>query len=138
MKNENKLIYYGILFSYLYFQIYSITSKVLISPILYMQWNVHLVPILLSLIIMLLSVWFYKVKNFPKMKLWFIILIVLLSIFVSLFNIPNRFYLLGGNSIYSIKTQSTVINYILICGVINTSIFLVISYIKYLKLKKTE
>lgn len=138
MKNENKFIFYGILFYFLYIQIYKIISSILISPILSMQWNIHLIPVLLSLIIILLSILFYRIKKFPKINFLFILLVVLLSILVSFFNIPNKFYLLGGDSVYSIEIQSVIINYILICGVINTTIFLTISYFKYLKIQKKD
>jgi hypothetical protein len=109
---------------------------VLISPVLIMQWNIHLNIILLILFIISLAVWFYMIKQFFKIKLWFILLVVFLSISVSFFNIPDRFYLSGDNSaFYSIDKQSVITNYILVCRVINTIVFLSITYFK-LKGKK--
>lgn len=136
MKNENKFIYYGILFYFLYTQIYKTISNVLISPILSMQWNTHLIPILLSLIIILLSVLFYRIEKFPKIRIWFVLLVVFLSIVVSFFNMPDKFYLSSSNSVYSTEKQSMITNYILICRVINTILFLAISYFKYLTVRK--
>jgi hypothetical protein len=138
MKNENKFIYYGILFYFLYTQIYKTISSILISPILIMQWNVIFIPILLILIILLFSVWLYKKEKFPKIKLWFVLSVLFLSITVSFFNIPDRFYLSGINSDYTIKQQYTITNYILTFKTINTLIFIAISYFKYLKYQKDE
>ena len=138
MKNENKFIYYGILFYFLYIQIYKTVSGALILPILIMQWNVFSIPILLTLIILLFAVWFYKKEKFPKIKLWFVLLVVLLSIAVSFFNIPERFYLSGNNSNYSVEQQYSITNYILTFKTINTLIFMVIVYFKYLKIQRDE
>jgi hypothetical protein len=139
MKNENKLIYYGILFYFLYIQIYKIISSVLVSPVLIMQWNIHLIIILLLLLIISLAVWFYMIKQFFKIKLWLILSVVFLSISLSLFNIPDKFYLSGGHSVlYSIDKQSMITNYVLICRVINTILFLAIAYFKYLKIEMKE
>lgn len=138
MKNENKFIYYGILFYFIYIQIYEIISSILIWPILSMQWNIYLIPILLSLIIISLSIIFYRINKFPKIRIWFILLVILLSILISLLNIPNKFYLLGGDSVYSVKTQSSITNYILICRTINTIVFLSVSYFKYFKSQKNS
>ena len=138
MKNENKLIYYGILFYFIYVQIYNIISEVLISPILCMQWNIHIIPILLSLVIILLSFLFCRVKRFPRIKIWVVLLVVLLSVMLRLFNSPAKFYLSGSNPVYSIEEQSMITNYILICKTLNTIVLLAISYFKYLKIQKEE
>ncbi len=138
MKNENKLIYYGILFYFIYVQIYSIISEVLISPILSMQWNIHIIPILLSLVIILLSVLFCRAKRFPRIKIWVVLLVVLLSVMLGVFNIPAKFYLSASNPVYSIEEQSMITNYILICKTLNTIVLLAISYFKYLKIQKEE
>ena len=138
MKNENKLIYYGILFYFIYVQIYSIISEVLISPILSMQWNIHIIPILLSLVIILLSVLFCRAKRFPRIKIWVVLLVVLLSVMFGVFNIPAKFYLSASNPVYSIEEQSMITNYILICKTLNTIVLLAISYFKYLKIQKEE
>ena len=135
MKNENKSIYYGILFFFLYDKIYEIFSSIVISPILSMQWNIYLVPILLLLIIIMLSVIFYRIKEFPKIRIWHILLVVFLSTLISFFNIPGRFYFTGGNSVYSPETQYTILNYIRFCVAINMMVFLAISYFKYWKLQ---
>jgi hypothetical protein len=139
MKNENKPIYYGILFYFLYIQIYKIISSVLISPVLIMQWNIHLIIVLLLLLVISLAVWFYTIKQFFKIKLWLIFSVIFLSISVSFLNIPDKFYLSGGNSVfYSIDKQSMIANYILICRVVNTIVFLTITYFKYLKIEKEQ
>jgi hypothetical protein len=137
MKNENKFIYYGILFYFLYTQIYKTISSILISPILDMQWNINFIPIMLLLLIVLLSVWFYKIKLFPNIRIWFILLVVFFSILVSFLNIPNKFYL-SSSSVYSIDKQSLITNYILTCRTINTIAVIAIAYFKYLKFQKNE
>jgi hypothetical protein len=136
MKNNNKFIYYGILFYFLYIQIYSALASLLISPILIMRWNIHLIPLLLLLLIVLLSILFYRIKKFPKIRIWFILLVVFISTIVSFLNLPERFYLLDGNSLYSAKIQSSILDYILYCKVVNTVVFLSISYFKYVKTKR--
>jgi hypothetical protein len=110
----------------------------LILPILSMQWNVNLILILLLLLIASLSILFYRIKTFPKIRIWFILLVASLSIVFSFFNIPDKFYLSGVNSGYDLETQSVIVNYILTCRVINTIIFLTISYLKYLKIQRNE
>lgn len=135
---KNKFIYYGILFYFLYNQTYSIISDILILPILSMQGNIHLIPILLSLVIILLSVLFYRITKFPKIRIWLILLVIFLSVVVSFFNIPAKFYLSGINSAYSTEKQSMITNYILTCKVINTIVFLAIAYFKYLTAEKKD
>ena len=126
-------IYYGILFYFLYTQIYGIICSLLVSPILIMQWNIYLVPIFLLLFTTLLSIWFYRAKKFPKIKIWFILLIVILSIIISFLNIPSWFYLFDYNSAYTIEKRSMIMDYILYSESINLTLFLVISCFKYLK-----
>ena len=138
MKNENKSIYYGILFYFLYTQIYSIIVNVLTLPILCMQWNIHIIPILFSLVIVLLSVLFCRAKRFPRIKIWVVLLVVLFSVMLKLFNIPAKFYLSCSNPVYSIEEQSMITNYILICKTLNTIVLLAISYFKYLKIQQEE
>jgi len=131
MKTKNRYIYYGILFYFLYTQIYTIISSLLISPILNMKWSIHLIPIIFSILIIVLSLGFYRIKQFPILKIWYILLVVLLSISVSFFNLPEIFYLSGSNSVYSLEQQSIITNYIFTCKLINTVVFLIITYFKY-------
>lgn len=134
--SDNKLIYYGILFYYIYIQIYGILSNLLISFVLIMQWSVLLIPLFLLLFIVLLSTLFCQIRKFPKIRVWFILLILFTSIAVTFFNIPSRFYLLGENSPYNAKIQTTILDYISYSRALNTIVFLAISYFKYIKLKK--
>lgn len=138
MKNENKYIYYGIVFYFLYIQLYSILAGLLISPILVMRWDIHLIPLFLLLFIALLSILFYRIKTFPTIRIWFILLVVCISTVVRFLNIPGRFYLLGGNSLYSTEIQSTILDYISYCSTLNTIVFLAISYFKYVKSQKND
>ena len=131
MEKENKFIYYGILFYFLYTQIYSVLASFLILPVLIMQWDIYLIPLFLLLFIALLSILFYRIKKFPKIRLWFLLLVIFISIAVSFLNIPERFYLLGGNSVYSTKIQSAILDYISYGRTLNAIIFLAISYFKY-------
>ena len=133
---KNKYIYYGILFYFLYIQIFNISSSLLITPILIFQFNIHLILILLFIYIVLLSFLFYRFEKFPKIKIWFIVLIVIVTTLISFFNIPEKFYLTDTYFLYVLEKKSMIMNYILICKTINTIVFLVIAYIKYLKLKE--
>ena len=129
MKNKN--IYYGILFYFIYTQIYETISSLLISPILIMQWNIHLILILLLFLILILSIWFYKVEKFPRIKIWLILIVVCCSILVKFFNIPTGLYLSNNNYVFNLEKQSLITNYIQLCRIINIIIFLGITYLKY-------
>ena len=131
---KNKYIYYGILFYFLYIQIYGIISRVLTWPVLSMQWNVHLVLILPLLLIIVLSVLFYRLKEFPKIRLWFILLVIFLSVVITFFDIPNIYYM-SAYSVYSFEEKSIITNYIQTCRAVNTIVFLAIAYFKYLKVQ---
>lgn len=135
MKSESKFIYYGILFYFLYSQIYNIISNVLILPILSMHWNIYLIPILLGVFIVILSLWFYRLKKFPKIKLWIILLIVSLSITTELFSwVP---YNISKES-YINEEKSLILDFTLYCKTINTVIFIIITSLKYTKMKKSN
>ena len=133
MKNEHKLIYYGIIFYFLYVHTYNIIGNLLIMPVFILQWNIHFIPLLLLLLIVCLSILFYRAKKFPEIRIWFVIAVVFLSIVIKVFNLPERFFLTGGNSFYSPEIQAVILNYIQTCGVVNTVVFITISYFKYLK-----
>jgi hypothetical protein len=84
------------------------------------------------------SVWFYRINQFPPIKIWLILLIFLIPIFIKLIGFPELYFLRGENSYYTIKEQSLISNFMLISSSINTIIFIVISYIKYLKIQRNE
>ena len=135
---RNKFIYYGILFNYLYIQIYYILSEVLILSVLIMRWDFHLIPLFLLLFVAIFSILFYRIKKFPIIRFWFIFIVVLLSTARSYFNLPYRLHLLGENTLYSTEIQSALLDYILYCRVTNTIVFLAITCFKYVKMKKNE
>jgi|GEM_PF-2019412 len=137
MRNIN-FIYYGILFYFLYSQIYEIVSSMLIIPILYFEWSIHIIPIILMLLIVSFGSWFYRMQKFHRISFLFILTIVFLSLLVSYFSIPERFYLVRGNSLYDVNQQSVITNYISICRVINTLVIITISWSKYRKHEITE
>jgi len=134
---KNKYIYYGILFYFLYLQIYGIISSLLISPILAMNLSIHLVLILPLLFVIILSIWFYKLdEQFPKIKGWFILLVVLFSMAVNFLNLPDRFLSFGDDSVYRNTDRAMIMSYITTCKAILLIAFISISYIKYLKAQK--
>lgn len=138
MKKENKFIYYGILFYVVYTQIYVIISSVLISPFLILKWNIYVILTLLILPITLLSVMFYRIKKFPRIRLWFILLLIFLSTMLNFFEIPHILYLSSADSLYSLKEQYAIFDYILTCKAVNIIVFIVIAYYKYFRIQRDE
>ena len=134
---KTKHIYYGILFYFLYFQIYGIISSLLISPILAMNLSIHLVLILPLLFVIIFSIWFYKLdEQFPKIRGWFILLVVILSIAVNYLNLPYRFLTFGDDSVYRDTDRAMIMSYVSACKAIILIAFIAISYFKYLKAQK--
>ena len=137
MVKENKFVYFGILFYFVYSQLYKVISHLLVAIILTMRMNIVFIHVFVLLFILLLSSWFYFKKEFFSIKIWFIALLVLVSVSISFFDIPNRLYLYN-NLEYSEVERHLIMNYTLIYGFINTLLFLVIAYYKYKKTSKSD
>ena len=137
MVKENKFVYFGILFYFVYSQLYKVISHLLVVIILTMRMNIVFIHVFVLLFILLLSSWFYFKKEFFSIKIWFIALLVLVSVSISFFDIPNRLYLYN-NLEYSEVERHLIMNYTLIYGFINTLLFLVIAYYKYKKTSKSD
>jgi membrane protein YdbS with pleckstrin-like domain len=137
MKNKNYSPFYGILFYFMYVQIYIIVSSVLIVPILIMRWNIHSIPVCLIAVVTLFSVWFYKLKQFPEIRFWYILLVFILTTIANLICTPG-FYLKGENYEYHREHMSMILNYNHCCMITFTIVFLSIAYIKYFKTGKDE
>ena len=137
MVKENKFIYFGILFYFVYSQLYKVISHLLVAIILTTRMNIVFIHVFVLLFILLLSSWFYFKKEFFSIKIWFIALLVLVSVSISFFDIPNRLYLYN-NLEYSEVERHLIMNYTLIYGFINTLLFLVIAYYKYKKTSKSD
>lgn len=135
MIRENKSVYYGILFYFLYTQLYKVISHLLIAIVLTMQMNVVFIHIFILLLILSLSACFFCKKSFFSIRIWLIILLILSSVLISFFDIPNRFYLYN-NLEYNEGERYLIMKYTLIYGFINTLLFLIIAYWKYKKLGK--
>ena len=137
MVKENKFVYFGILFYFVYSQLYKVISHLLVAIILTMRINIVFIHVFVLLFILLLSSWFYFKKEFFSIKIWFIALLLLVSVSISYFDIPNRLYLYN-NLEYSEVERHLIMNYTLIYGFINTLLFLVIAYYKYKKTSKSD
>ena len=137
MVKENKFVYFGILFYFVYSQLYKVISHLLVAIILTMRMNIVFIHVFVLLFILLLSSWFYFKKEFFSIKIWFIALLVLVSVSISFFDIPNRLYLYN-NLEYSEVERHLIMNYTLVYGFINTLLFLVIAYYKYKKTSKSD
>ena len=137
MVKENKFVYFGILFYFVYSQLYKVISHLLVAIILTMRMNIVFIHVFVFLFILLLSSWFYFKKEFFSIKIWFIALLLLVSVSISFFDIPNRLYLYN-NLEYSEVERHLIMNYTLIYGFINTLLFLVIAYYKYKKTSKSD
>lgn len=135
MKNENLFIYYGILFLFLYLKVYSIVSNMITSLILSLNGNIFIVPIILSLLILGLLIVFYKLKSFPKINLWIILIIIALLSIVNLFFLPSTYYG-GGSSLYNEEQRKMITSFITYCSTINTLGIIIISYLKYYRYNK--
>lgn len=143
MKNEDKLIYYGILFYYIYIQMYMTFSEVSLLLVLVFRWSIHLIPLFLLFFIAILSILFYRIKNIPIINIWIILLVLFLLSAVSAFGLPYRHYLLDGDdTLYSLynsaEIRSAISDYTSICKEVNIFAFLGVSYLKYVKMKKTD
>jgi uncharacterized membrane protein (UPF0182 family) len=119
----------------MYIQTYEIIGRALITPIFIMRWNVHFIPLCLIALITLFSVWFYRKKQFSKIRLWYILLILIFMTIVNIICIPE-FYV-ATNEEYN-KQIPMIHKYINYCRVIFTLIFIVIAYIKYFKIGRDE
>ena len=137
MVKENKFVYFGILFYFVYRQLYKVISRFLVAIILTTRMNIVFIHVFVLLFILLLSSWFYFKKEFFSIKIWFIALLLLVSVSISYFDIPNRLYLYN-NLEYSEVERHLIMNYTLIYGFINTLLFLVIAYYKYKKTSKSD
>ena len=137
MVKENKFVYFGILFYFVYSQLYKVISHLLVAIILTMRMNIVFIHVFVLLFILLLSSWFYFKKEFFSIKIWFMALLVLVSVSISFFDIPNRLYLYN-NLEYSEVERHLIMNYTLIYGFVNTLLFLVIAYYKYKKTSKSN
>ena len=137
MVKENKFVYFGILFYFVYSQLYKVISRFLVAIILTTRMNIVFIHVFVLLCILLLSSWFYFKKEFFSIKIWFIALLLLVSVSISYFDIPNRLYLYN-NLEYSEAEWHLIMNYTLIYGFINTLLFLVIAYYKYKKTSKSD
>lgn len=133
MGRNNFNIYYGIVFCFLYIQVYRIISSLFISPMLALHWNIYIILTCLILLIVAFSVWFYTIKQFPSVKIWITLLVVAALILLEIFGLPEVYYLRGGGSYYAIKEQLLISNSIALCRTINTIILIVISFIRYVK-----
>jgi hypothetical protein len=120
-----------------YSQLYKVISRFLVAIILTMGMNIVFIHVFVLLFILLLSSWFYLKKEFFSIKIWFIALLLLVSVSISFFDIPNRLHLYN-NLEYSEVERHLIMNYTLIYGFINTLLFLVIAYYKYKKTSKSD
>ncbi len=135
MKQENQFIYYGIVFLFLYLKVYSIISNALTCLILGLKGNIFIIPIVLGLLILSLFIVFYRLKSFPKIKLWIILVMVALLIITNLFLIPSTYYA-GGYSIYNEDQRIMIALFITYCNAINTGVIIIVSIIKYFRMNK--
>ena len=135
MKSENSFIYYGIIFLFLYSKVYLIISKIITSLILILNWNIYILPISLNLLTLGLFVGFYKLKSFPKINLWIILIIIALLTIVNSFFSPLTYYD-GVNSLYNKDERLMISEFISISNTINAVGIIVISYIKYYRRRK--
>ncbi len=127
---QNSNIYYGILFYFVYIRLFQIVTDLIVMPVFCFNLNVTIIPIALTLMILLFNFVYLKMKKFPRLLIW-IVLILVYSVVKLLFNIPTRFYP------YSDSEKAWAIQSIYICTGIHTFVFVVLSCIKFIK-SKTE
>ncbi len=135
MKNENLFIYYGILFFFLYLRVYLIISNIITSLILILNWNIFIIPISLSLLILGLFVGFYKLKSFPKINLWIILIIMALAVIGNGIFLPSVHYN-GTYSVYNEEERKMISSFIRCFHDISTTGIIIISYLKYYRYNK--
>jgi energy-coupling factor transporter transmembrane protein EcfT len=131
LKTEEKYLFYGILFLFVYNRLFIICNDLISSLILVCQWNAYLVPIALLLLCTIFLLFFLKLKDYPKINFWLIIGVILVPIAINFFMLPNRYYFY-----YSAEDQKMLFDCRILINGINTYILVFIVYFKYYRLNK--
>ena len=129
LKKEH-YIYYGVLFFFLYLNIYHIISRCLVCGILSLEANIFLIPVALGVLILGLLTIFCSFKTFPKIKLWVILIVVGSLAITNLLFVPSNYYL-RADSLYSLGEKESITSFITYCDAINNVAVIVAAYIKY-------
>jgi hypothetical protein len=127
MKQNNLNVYYGILFLFLYSRIYSIIVNVFVSCALLLKINAVILPFVLGIIVLAMVLLFSRIKTFPSVKLWMIVLIIIISSLLNYFFTPFHFYA-GEDAKWSLLTYSITCSRFLF-----EILIILIAYLKYRK-----
>lgn len=129
---KNNVFYYCILFYILYVKIYYVLCDVISSVLLFFRANIYLIPILLFLTTIGMLLLFLCIKKLPPIKLWVLIFVLLISILMNYFNLPDRFFL-RTSSFYKIDQRMKISTFIFSCKSIFYYGIIVISCFKYFR-----
>jgi len=132
MEKNNFNIYYGIIFLFLYSRIYSIFTNLFICAIYFLKINIYVIPIMLLAIVLTMLIIFTKIRKFPLLNLYVIIILVIVFILCNNFCEPINFY--QGES----KKQFLISNFKSISYTIFNFAIIIISFIKYHRFIKTS
>lgn len=126
--NINHLnICYGILFCLLCQSLYFLIYRIIEIVVLWLDLNLYIIPITLFIAIILFCIWYLRLQNYPKLKIWFFITILL-------FYIVEPYLIKSTISIKITKPNidyPVYIPYVYICKIMFYILLLLITWYKY-------
>ena len=137
MNHYKKNIYYGIIFLFLYRMIFQISEKLVSSMILSIGGNIYVAFSLLCILSLVMIFVFICIKQFPRMNIAFICLIVFLLLALTGLNMPTRF-LISEKEFYSTKEQGMFITLSGVAYAFNYWSMVIIACIRYFRMQKKE
>ncbi|MDR2834982.1 MAG: hypothetical protein LBV69_02095 [Bacteroidales bacterium] len=136
MKEKNKYIYYGIVFLFLYRLIFQTICRLIHLLILYLHWDILVLPITLLVIVLVFSFLFAKIKSFPSISIWCFMLIFAISGFILILNpFSSELYKTVKCSIVNQTEVNLFINAI---EELNLFAIVIISFFKYRSIKEPK
>jgi len=131
MLNDKKSIYYGIVMLFISKLLLDIVSILFYLLIGYLDFNILIVPISQCLFTILLLLYFFRLKVFPKIKIFHFISIIILTAILA--NISSSQLFLEK---YSIVEKAKYNTFMIAINTFFFYSFAIIAYIKYLKISK--
>lgn len=120
---------YGILFCLLCQSLYYLFYRIAEIIVLWFELNLYIIPISLFIAILFFSIWYFKIQHFPKLKIWYFIIVLF-------FYIIEPYFIKATILIKVTKPNidyPIYIPYVYFCKVLFFILFLLISWYKYKK-----
>lgn len=134
--NENfqkKYIFYGVVLFFLTSLLKDIIHSITELIICYLNFNIQLIPFISIIFCAVIIIVIFKIKAFPKLNLWLLLLPIIISLLTNLF--LSKIY---TECIKQYTSLEVGMNYSYIKGInyIFTLTFSIVAYIKYKKIKE--